>query len=138
MPAISTNFVGFEHSYLQTCEILSVNLKTLTTNGFTVKDSFHFAEEFVDQQLDFFMSNLNVDSLLTNIPLEETIEICTNEFFQEFETIEGLSKPEFKEILSLATKDLHFCFDGTPYKQINSVVMNRQLMPFYSTTKKIS
>ena len=89
MPAISTNFVGFEHSYLQTCEILSVNLKTLTTNGFTVKDSFHFAEEFVDQQLDFFMSSLNVDSLLTNIPLEETIEICTNKLFQEFETVEG-------------------------------------------------
>ena len=81
---------------------------------------------------------VNVDSLLTNIPLEKTTENFTNELFQEFETVEGLSKSEFKEILSLATKDLHFCFDGIPYKQIDRVVMNRQLMPFYSTTKKIS
>ena len=30
-------------------------LKPLITNEFTIKDSFHLAEEVVDQQLDFFM-----------------------------------------------------------------------------------
>ena len=40
-------------------------LKPLATNEFTVKDSFHFAEEIVDQQPAFFMGSLNVDSLLT-------------------------------------------------------------------------
>ena len=45
-------------------------LKPLTTNEFTVKDSFHFAEEIVDQQHDLFMGSLDVDSLFTNIPLE--------------------------------------------------------------------
>ena len=88
-------------------------LKPLTTNEFTVKDSFRFAEEIVDQQHDLFMGNLDVDSLFTNIPLEETIEICTNELFKESETVEGLSKTEFKELLSLATKDSHFIFDET-------------------------
>ena len=53
-------------------------LKPLTTIEFTFKDSFHFAEEIVDQQHDLFM---DVESLFTNIPLEETIEICTNEVF---------------------------------------------------------
>ena len=80
-------------------------LKSLTTNKFTVKDSFHFAEEIVDQEPDFFISSLDVDSLFTSIPLEETIEICTNELFKESGTIEGLSKSEFKELLALATKD---------------------------------
>ena len=37
----------------------------------------HFAEERVDQQPNFFMGSLDVDSLCTSIPLEETIEICT-------------------------------------------------------------
>ena len=32
---------------------------------------------------DLFMSSLNVDSLFTNIPLEKTVEICTNELFKE-------------------------------------------------------
>ena len=38
---------------------------------------FHFAEEILDQQYDFFMGSLDVDSRFANIPLEKTIEICT-------------------------------------------------------------
>ena len=102
-------------------------LKPLTTNEFTLKDSFHFAEEIVDQQPDFFMDSLDVDSLFTTIPSEETTEICTNELFKESETVEGLSKSEFKGLLSLATRDWHFIFDGTLYKQIDGVVMGPPL-----------
>ena len=51
------------------------------------------------------MGSLDVDSLFTNIPLEETIDICTNTLFENMEKIEGLSKIEFKELLSLATKE---------------------------------
>ena len=109
-------------------------LKPLTTNEFTVKDSFHFDEEVVDQQHDLFMGSLDIDSLFTNIPLEETIEICTNELFKESETIEGLSKTEFKERLSLATKDSHFIFDGTLYKQIDGVAMGPPLGPTLANT----
>ena len=58
--------------------------------------SSQFAEKIVDQQLDFFMGSFDVESLFTNIPLEETIEICTNESLKESETVEGLSKSEFK------------------------------------------
>ena len=94
-------------------------LKPLRTNEFTVKDSFHFAAEIVDQQHDLFMDSLDVDSLFTNMSLEETIEICTN----ESDTVEGLRKTEFKELLSLATKDSHFIFDGTLHKQIDGVAM---------------
>ena len=54
---------------------------------FTFIDSFGFAEEMFDQQYDKFMGSLDVDSLFTNIPLEETIEICTNELFKEYETM---------------------------------------------------
>ena len=51
-------------------------LKPLTTSEFTVKSSFHFVEEIVSQQPDFFMGSLGVDSLFTSIPLEETIEFA--------------------------------------------------------------
>ena len=73
------------------------------------------------------MGSLDVDFLFTNIPLEEAIETCTNELFKESETLEGLSKTEFKELLSLATKDSHFIFDGTVYKQIDGVAMGSPL-----------
>ena len=39
-------------------------------------------------------------------------------FFKESETVENLSKSEFKELLFLAPKDPDFIFDGTLYKQI--------------------
>ena len=87
-------------------------VKALTTYKFTVKDSFHFGEEIVDQQSDFFGGSLDVDPLFTNISFEETIEICTNELFKESETVGGLSKSDFKELLFLylASKDSHFIF----------------------------
>ena len=62
-------------------------LKSLTTNEFAVKDSFHFAEEIVDQQHDLFVGSLDVDSLFTNIPLEKTIEICTNELLKNLKPL---------------------------------------------------
>ena len=52
------------------------------------------------QQHDLLIGSLDVDFLFNNIPLEETIEICTNELFKESETAEGLS---LKSFLSLAT-----------------------------------
>ena len=104
-------------------------LKPLTINKFTAKDFFHFAEIIVDQQSDFFMGNLDADSLLTKIPLEETIEVCTNEPFKESDTAEGLSNSEFKKLLSLTTKDSHFTFDGTFSIQIDGVAMGSPLRP---------
>ena len=51
-------------------------LTPLTTNEFTVKDSFSFAEKIRNQDQTLFMASLDVDSLFTNIPLDETIDIC--------------------------------------------------------------
>ena len=52
-------------------------------------------------------------------------------FLKESETVEGLSKTDFKKLLSPATKDSHFIFDGTLYKQIDDddVVMGLLLGP---------
>ena len=36
--------------------------------------------------------------------------------FKEFETVEGLNKSEFKEVLSLTTKDSQLIFDGFPLR----------------------
>ena len=62
----------------QLAKFLVPILKPWTTNEFTVKDSFHFAEEIVDQQHDLFMGSLNVDSLFTNIPLDKEV-LCKKE-----------------------------------------------------------
>ena len=81
-------------------------LKSLTSNKYTVKDSFAFAEENVEQDSEFFMGSLDVDPLFTNILLEETINICANALFDSTEKVECLSKIKFKELLSLATNEM--------------------------------
>ena len=59
-------------------------LAPLTVKDYTVKDSFSFAEEIRKQDdSQLFMASLDVDSLFTNIPLNETINICVDKLFEE-------------------------------------------------------
>ena len=52
-----------------------------TANEFTVIDSFHFAEEICQQDSNLHMASLDIDSLFTTIPLEETINICVENMY---------------------------------------------------------
>ena len=49
-------------------------LSPLTSNEFTVKNSFDFAEKVVNYDHNLHMANLDVELLSTNIPLEETMK----------------------------------------------------------------
>ena len=73
------------------------------------------------------MGSLDVDSLFTNIPLEETINICTELIYDQNDTTEDLNKSEFKELLSLATKESYFVFNEVLYKEIGGVAMGSPL-----------
>ena len=43
-----------------------------------------------EQDAGLFMAALDIDSLFTNVPLEETINICVNELFKSNSSIHGL------------------------------------------------
>ena len=45
----------------------------ITTNKFTIKNSFGFAKEVIEQDSGLYIASLDVESLFTNIPLKETI-----------------------------------------------------------------
>ena len=98
-------------------------LDPLTKNEYTVKDSFHFVEEICEQDPSLSMGSLDVDSLFTNISLDETIAICINQLFENTDTVEGFTKSELKQLLYLATKDSCFIFNGLLYKQTDGVAM---------------
>ena len=44
------------------------------------------------------MGSLDVDSLFTNIPLDETIDICINQLFENTDTVKGFKKSELKQL----------------------------------------
>ena len=104
-------------------------LNPLTKNQYTVKDSFQFAEEICEQDPTLTMGSLDVDSLFTNIPLDETIDICINQLFENTDTVEGFKKSELKQLLCLATKESYFIFNDLLYKQIDDVAMGSPLGP---------
>ena len=116
------------HSY-KIAKFLVPILICLTINEFTVKDSFSFAKEIVEQDSNFYLSSLDVDSLFTNISREKTINICTESIYDQNDSTEGLNKSEFKELLSLAIKESYFIFNETLSKQIDVVATGSPLGP---------
>ena len=94
-------------------------LEPLTNNKYTVKDSFNIVTETVEQDSSNFMGSLDIDLLFTNIPLEETIKICTNNFFKNSDIVHSLKKCGFNDLISLATKESYFIFNNILYKQID-------------------
>ena len=104
-------------------------LRHLTSNEFTLKDSFEFAVLICEQDAGLFMASLDVDSFFTNFPLEETINICINELFKSNSSIHGLNKKQITEMLSLATKESIILFDTTFYTQVDGVAMGSPLGP---------
>ena len=52
---------------------------------------FAFAEETIHQDSKLFIGSLDVDPLFTNIPLEETINICTNLLHNNEDVIESIN-----------------------------------------------
>ena len=75
------------------------------------------------------MGSLDIDSLFTNIPLEDTIEIRTNNLFKNSNIVYDLKKSKFKDLLSFTTKESYFIFNNVLYKQIDRVAMGSPLGP---------
>ena len=92
-------------------------------NEYTLKDSFEFAKDITNQNWNCFMASLDVDSLFTNVPLDETIKICIEEFFKSDITVSGLNKKEMLEMLSLTLKESIILLDNKHYRQIDGVTM---------------
>ena len=78
------------------------------------------------------MASLDVDRLSTNVPPDETIEICVNELFKSSQTVSGLNKQHVLEMLLLTTKKIVILFDQKYYSQIDGVAIGSPLGPTFS------
>ena len=54
--------------------------------------------------------------IYSNIPLDETTDICISQLFENTDTVEGFIKLELKRLLYLATKESYFILMGLLYK----------------------
>ena len=91
----------------------------------SLKDVFEFSDTL--DQLNFSdscMVSYNVSSLLTNVPIEETIDIIC-----EHADNTKLPPAVLKELLSLCTENTNFIFDSVVYRPIDGVAVGSPLGP---------
>ena len=100
-----------------------------TSNEYTIKDTFHFVSILDGKDYRLIMASLDVESLFTNIPLDETIDIVTKKVFGEKRKVKGISKGDFKKLLEISTKGTVVFFNGNYYKQKDGVAMGSPLGP---------
>ena len=102
-------------------------LEPLTTNEYTLKDSFTFAEELQGFDSKLLMASFDIESLFTNIPLQETIDLCVENLFQDRTNVDS-----FRELLTRTMSESLILFDQEFYKQHNGVAMGSPLGPTLS------
>ena len=101
-------------------------LTPLTQNEYTVTDSFHFAEEICKQDPNLYMASLDVNSLFTNIPLNET-NICIDSLYKNDENSPKIPEDVLHNLLTVATKESLIMFKNKFYKQTDGVAMKSPL-----------
>ena len=104
-------------------------LAPLTSNEYTIKDSFSFAEELLSFDSNLVMASFDVESLFTNIPLKETIDLCVDILFYDRTNI---AKDYFHDLLTICMSESLVLFDSEYYKQIDGVAMGSPLGPTFA------
>ena len=51
------------------------------------------------------MASLDVDALFTNIPVDETIDVCVKKLQNPETLVKRISENDFRDLLNLATKE---------------------------------
>ena len=113
-------------------------LKPLTENEYTVHNSFSFSSKASKLNSKNLMASLDVESLFINIPLKETIYNIINNLFYTTNKIHNFERKELKQILTFATYEAFFLFDGQYYTEIDDVAMRSPLGPTFANAFFVS
>ena len=73
------------------------------------------------------MASLDVESLFTNIPLEETIDNIINDLFLTTDKVHNFEREELKQVNAFAAYESFYIFHGEYYTQIDGVAMGSPL-----------
>ena len=109
-------------------------LSPLTKNDYTVSNSYEFVNLVRDfsHKDDYFMVSYDVESLFTNIPLQETIDICLDSLFVSCDRVLNITRNFFKSFLELSVLNSYFIFDNKLYVQKEGVGMGLPLGPTFA------
>ena len=105
-------------------------LNDLDKIEYTVKDSFQCAEEICEQDPTLTMGSLNVDSLFTNIPLDETIVFASISSLKTLILLNVLKSQNLNNYYVWLQMSLILYLMVYISKQIDGVAMGSPLGPY--------
>ena len=129
MSPFTSHFVWYQNSSYNIAKYLVPILEPIATNKFTIKNSFEFAKEVIEQDSGLYMASLDVESLFTNIPLEKTINISCDSLFSNEAKIKNFNRNDFEKVFKMALQNNVFNFHSKIYKQTDGVAMGSPLGP---------
>ena len=110
-------------------------LKPLVDSEFILKDTYDFVNKIgnLDLNNDRYLVSFDVESLFTNVPTIETINIILDLAFKDGVTIfHELTREELKQLLTICTRESHFQFNGEYFDQVDGVAMGSPLGPLFA------
>ena len=110
-------------------------LAPFTSSEYTIiKDSFSFVEEIfaIPNANSFVMASIDIKSLFINIPLEETTDIASQNYFNPINQHRFFIRKFFEGLLSLSVKDILFLFNNQLFSQVDGVGMGNPVGPTFA------
>ena len=110
---------------------LSKLTSPLSSSEYTVSSTKDFVQNIqtIKVPTGYHMVSFDVKSLLTNVPLEYTIDLILKRIYDNGELSTDIIRSEMEEMLTLCTKNVHFTFNGDIYLQTDRVAMGSSLGP---------
>jgi hypothetical protein len=97
-----------------------------------IKDSFTFVDiirKFPSRTTQT-MCSFDVESLYTNVPVKEAIEIALDELYKKDSKVDSaLNKNQMRKLMNFAVRDVPFRFFNDQYVQVDGVAMGSPLAP---------
>ncbi len=114
-------------------KVLDSLLSPLISNDFEIRDSFDFKDFILNQapKCDSeCMVSFDVSSLFTNVPIDETIDLCEKMWDDNSSSVNKImDKQALKELLKFCAKNVPFLFNDEWYIQEDGVAMGSPLAP---------
>ena len=103
----------------------------LSTNNYTFPSTFDFVHEITNfsHPQPLIMVSFDIESLFTNIPLMETIDIIISQLFTDNNSYHGFNEKQFRNLLMLSCTENLFLFNDSLYKQHEGVQMGGSMGP---------
>ncbi|CAF1678812.1 unnamed protein product, partial [Adineta ricciae] len=106
-------------------------IKSIRTNTYSLKNNAEFLKFLVENKTlanNNKMISFDIESLFTNIPVEETIDIaCEKLYYTKPELRPYIPENYFRKLMYIATTGTHFLFNEKYYDQCDGVSMGTPL-----------